>query len=207
MFIFLLEFLYKNYLFLQVFLYKHATALLKKLIFYYTILIRRYTMSSFGLKMFALLFMIIDHIGYALFPQNILMRTIGRLSFPLFAYQMAIGFSHTKNKPKHILKLLLFACLCQFPHFLLTSSLHIGNFPNIIFTFVLALLICFSIETIHSHLQSSVKTASHPYLKKRASHFSFHFYFVSYHRNWNLAKCRLHLVWNFINSEFLFYSP
>ena len=61
-------------------------------------------MSSFSLKIFALLFMIIDHIGFIIFPENLLLRAIGRLAFPLFAYQMAVGFSHTKSKEKHIIK-------------------------------------------------------------------------------------------------------
>lgn len=103
-------------------------------------------MSSFFLKIFALIFMIIDHTGYVLFPDQIIFRIIGRLAFPLFAYQMAVGYSHTKNKPKHILKLLLFAILCQIPSNLMNALYSTEISLNIIFTFVLALLVIMTIE-------------------------------------------------------------
>lgn len=102
-------------------------------------------MSSFFLKVFALIFMIIDHVGYLIFPDKIIFRIIGRLAMPLFAYQMAVGFSHTRNKKKHILKLLLFAIICQVPYNLLAGP---NTVPNIIFTFVIALLIIFVLENI-----------------------------------------------------------
>ena len=70
-------------------------------------------MSSFFLKIFALFFRIIDHVGFIIFPNNIILRAIGRLALPLFAYQMAVGFFHTRNKTKHIIKLLIFAIICQ----------------------------------------------------------------------------------------------
>lgn len=103
-------------------------------------------MSSFFLKIFALIFMIIDHTGFILFPGQTIFRAIGRLAFPLFAYQMAVGFSHTRNKEKHILKLLLFAILCQIPNLIMINIYENAIMFNIIFTFVLALLIIYSIE-------------------------------------------------------------
>lgn len=104
-------------------------------------------MSSFFLKIFALIFMIIDHIGYILFPDLILLRAIGRLAFPLFSYQMAVGFSHTKSKTKHILKLLLFAILCQIPTTLANNIYSTKLTLNIIFTFIFSLLIILIFET------------------------------------------------------------
>ena len=105
-------------------------------------------MSSFVLKILALLFMIVDHIGFILFPNQIIFRAIGRLALPLFAFQKAIGFSHTKNKKKHILKLLAFAILCQFPYMLMLNLYQISMTLNILFTFVLALCVISLLETI-----------------------------------------------------------
>lgn len=105
-------------------------------------------MSSFFLKIFALIFMIIDHAGFIFFPNNLIFRAIGRLSFPLFAYQMAVGFSHTKNKQKHILKLLLFAIISQIPHSLLLNLYNVDYSLNIIFTFVIALLIIYALDKL-----------------------------------------------------------
>lgn len=106
-------------------------------------------MSSFFLKLFAIIFMIIDHVGFIIFPSNFILRAIGRLAFPLFAYQMAVGFSHTRNKEKHILKLLAFAILCQIPTLITYNILQIDAGLNIIFTFVISLLIIYNIENIH----------------------------------------------------------
>lgn len=38
------------------------------------------------LKLIAMVSMLIDHTGYILFPQVIVLRWIGRLAFPLFLY-------------------------------------------------------------------------------------------------------------------------
>ncbi len=103
-------------------------------------------MSSFFLKIFALIFMIIDHIGFILFPNEVIFRAIGRLAFPLFAYQMAVGYSHTSNKARHIFKLVLFATLCQIPVNMIHNLYNIKFTLNIIFTFVFSLLIIFTIE-------------------------------------------------------------
>lgn len=105
-------------------------------------------MSSFILKILALFFMIVDHIGFIFFPGEIIFRTIGRLALPLFAYQMAVGFSHTKNKKKHILKLLSFAIICQIPYMLMLNIYNVSMTLNILFTFVLALLSISILEKI-----------------------------------------------------------
>lgn len=115
-------------------------------------------MSSFFLKIFALFFMIFDHIGFVLFPDQIIFRLLGRLSFPLFAYQMAVGFSHTKNKKNHIIKLLIFAIFCQIPFSLATHLYSTTNSLNIIFTFVIALLIIYTLENFpFLHYDSNLK--------------------------------------------------
>ncbi len=63
--------------------------------------------SSSSLKLIALITMVIDHIGYLLFPQITLFRIIGRLSFPLYAFLIGEGCIHTKNKAKYLLKVFL----------------------------------------------------------------------------------------------------
>ena len=44
------------------------------------------------IKLFALITMVIDHIGLVFFPNVIIFRIIGRLSMPLFAYCVARGY-------------------------------------------------------------------------------------------------------------------
>ncbi len=47
-------------------------------------------MSSAALQIIALITMLIDHIGYRLFPGAEPLRMIGRLSFPLFADRKSV---------------------------------------------------------------------------------------------------------------------
>ncbi|MCJ7714565.1 conjugal transfer protein TraX, partial [Candidatus Bathyarchaeota archaeon] len=70
------------------------------------------------IKLFALATMTIDHIGYTLFPDLTILRIIGRLAFPLFAYLIALGLNSTKKPSKYLLSLLIFGFISQIPYFL-----------------------------------------------------------------------------------------
>lgn len=100
-----------------------------------------------SIKVVALLFMLIDHIGftfYGVIPYwlYVTLRILGRISFPLFAYFVAEGFFYTRSKPKYILKLLVFALISQIPYHLLFAGegANLVNL-NILFTFVLSVSI------------------------------------------------------------------
>lgn len=99
-------------------------------------------MNSFHLKILACLFMLIDHIGALFFPDFIWLRIIGRLSFPLFAYLLAIGFTHTSNVYKYLGRLLVFALITQ-PIFYLAFP---NNSLNIFVTLFLGLVAIFLYE-------------------------------------------------------------
>lgn len=79
-------------------------------------------MSSFWIKIIATITMLIDHIGFVLFPENILLRIIGRVSMPLFAFQIAVGFEKTKSREKYILRMLIFALVSQIPFSLMYDT-------------------------------------------------------------------------------------
>lgn len=105
-------------------------------------------MSSFCIKIIAVIAMLIDHIGFVFFPRVEILRIIGRIAMPLFAFQIALGFNHTKNRNKYLLRILAFALISQIP-FMLLMSIHSDEFKlNIGFTFLFALLILYSIEEI-----------------------------------------------------------
>jgi hypothetical protein len=92
------------------------------------------------LKIIAILTMLIDHTGYLFFPHQMIFRTIGRIAFPIFAYQIAIGFQKTSSRKKYALRLFLFACISQIPYFWFNPKLDFewGSL-NIMFTLLLAL--------------------------------------------------------------------
>lgn len=59
--------------------------------------------SGSTLKIIGCILMLIDHIGYHLYPKIEILRIIGRLSMPIFAFLIAEGCFYTKNKLKHFL--------------------------------------------------------------------------------------------------------
>lgn len=85
-------------------------------------------LNSFILKLVALFTMTLDHIGAAMqvfTPWNVttitVLRTIGRLALPLFAFMIVEGIIHTKNTKKYFLRLgvlalLISAALCVFEY-------------------------------------------------------------------------------------------
>lgn len=101
----------------------------------------KFGLNSFTLKLFAIITMCIDHIGAVLFPQYILLRIIGRLAFPLFAFLLVEGFMHTSNVKKYAIRLGAFALLSEIP-FDLAFNHKLVDFSsqNIFFTLFLALL-------------------------------------------------------------------
>lgn len=60
-------------------------------------------LSGNTLKLFACACMLVDHIGMILFPHITILRVIGRLAMPIFAFFIAEGCKFTKNKPKYLL--------------------------------------------------------------------------------------------------------
>ena len=80
-------------------------------------------MSIVTLKMLALIAMLIDHIvavfgweGWNILSINVTMlRYIGRISFPVFAFCIVNGWRYTLKKEKYFLRLTLCAILSQIP--------------------------------------------------------------------------------------------
>ncbi len=99
-------------------------------------------MNRNHLKIIAVLTMIIDHVGAFLVGNNVIMRLIGRLAFPIFAFFIAEGWRYTKSRKKYVLTLLVFALISQIPYVLLHNW---WNF-NILFTFLISILCIYLIE-------------------------------------------------------------
>jgi len=107
-------------------------------------------MSAFILKIVAIITMLIDHIGaFILLNKNefahsqtyYVMRSIGRMAFPIFAYFIANGCKHTKNINKYLLRLGIFALLSEVI-FDIAQKNEINFFfhTNIFYTLFLAVL-------------------------------------------------------------------
>lgn len=95
-------------------------------------------MSVFSLKLLAVLFMAVDHIGLFFFPEVFSLRIIGRLSFPLFAWLLANGYIHSTDRKKYFLRIVAFAFISQIPYMLAFqyATPHLWSL-NIFFTLAL----------------------------------------------------------------------
>ena len=100
-------------------------------------------MSSFVLKIIALISMAIDHTGYLIYGKLTYLNYFGRLAFPIFAFQITEGYTHTKNIKKYFFRLLIFAIISQVP-FMLFESLLIKSYSlNVLFTLLFGLTAIF----------------------------------------------------------------
>lgn len=57
--------------------------------------------------------MALDHVGLMLFPQVQVLRLIGRLAFPIFAFMIAEGCAHTRSAWRYFLHVLVLGLVCQ----------------------------------------------------------------------------------------------
>lgn len=104
-------------------------------------------LNSRSLQMVALALMLIDHTGH-MFGKMIdptvfyVARCIGRLAFPIFAFQIAEGCVHTSNWKKYAIRIFLFGLISELPF----NMLHTGAWlldpehQNVMFTLLLGLL-------------------------------------------------------------------
>ena len=103
---------------------------------------KKLSLTGNQLKLIALVTMTIDHVGMELFPRQLILGIIGRLAMPIFAYMIAEGCRHTRNKAKYLLTMLAFAAVCQAVYFFAMGSLYMC----ILVTFSLSICLIFLLE-------------------------------------------------------------
>jgi len=94
--------------------------------------------QSDALKLVAIVSMTIDHVGAILLPQMGWLRIIGRVAFPLFAYQLAVGYLHTSNVSRYVLRLAIWGLIAQ-PIYMIAFGVRLWSL-NIFATLLLGLL-------------------------------------------------------------------
>ena len=99
--------------------------------------------NSLQLKILAMIFMFCDHTWatIATGSNTMWLTNIGRLAFPIFAFQIAEGYAKTKDFNGYIRRMFLFALISEIPFNLMTEGGFVNPFhQNVMFTFVLALI-------------------------------------------------------------------
>jgi hypothetical protein len=99
-------------------------------------------MTGNQLKIIALVAMTIDHIGVVLFPQLGILRIIGRLAYPIFAYMIAEGCFYTHRKSRYLGGIFLLGLACQVVYFAALGSLE----QSILTTFALGIITVYAMQ-------------------------------------------------------------
>lgn len=136
-------------------------------------------LSGSTIKIIAIVAMLIDHIGAVIVERMILnnskggfiahdglyqldmvLRSIGRIGFPIFCFLLVEGFLHTRNVKKYALRLGIFALISEIPFDLAFSGrVFFLGYQNVFFTLFIGLLvmIAFRATEQNENLPTAVK--------------------------------------------------
>jgi len=107
------------------------------------------------IKKIAMFCMLIDHIGVGIIEKlyvvtldadrarmliniNQVLRAVGRIAFPIFCYQIAVGILRTRNRMKYVMRMLLFAFISEIPFDLLNAGRVLDmSYQNVMITLFL----------------------------------------------------------------------
>ena len=104
-------------------------------------------LTSNMLRTIAIILMLFDHVWATYMSFGNWMTYLGRMAFPIFAFQIAEGFVHTSNFKKYALRLLGFALVTEIPFNLFYSSRWFNPYhQNVLFTLLLGLLAIYVID-------------------------------------------------------------
>ena len=112
-------------------------------------------LTSNMLRIIAVVLMLSDHIWATTMSFGNWMTYIGRIAFPIFAFQIAEGFVHTSNIKKYALRLLGFALITEIPFNLFYSSRWFNPYhQNVLFTLLLGLLAIYVIDNLKKNFSA-----------------------------------------------------
>ncbi len=122
--------------------------------------------SQDALKLTACAVMLLDHIGGGILEQlppdrfsnpavylwaadvDLVLRLIGRISFPIFAWLLVQGVVHTSSLPRYAFRLFVFALISELPFDLLFFQRPTGLHQNIFWTLLLGVLALWAVRSL-----------------------------------------------------------
>lgn len=118
---------------------------------------KRHDVSSFGLHVLAMAFMLCDHMWAALFPAEEWLTCVGRLAYPIFAFMISEGYTHTHDLKKYMLRLFFWAAVTEIPFNLMCNgSIFFPFHQNVLWTFIISLLMIILIEKCRAKFKPAV---------------------------------------------------
>lgn len=125
--------------------------------------------TSVQLKYTAMFFMLLDHIGAVVLapmlifnensfsPLYTFLRSVGRIAFPIFCFQLAEGFFYTKNRKLYFTRLLMFAIISEMPfNIAFGGRLFYPFYQNIFFTLSIGFLCIWALDACKSHVKNCI---------------------------------------------------
>ncbi len=100
------------------------------------------------LKGIAAALMLTDHVGAILLPEVPVLRCVGRLAFPIFAFFIAEGYTHTRDFGRYFRRLAILAVVSEIPFNLENGAVFDPARQNVLWTFCLALLTLRGLEAL-----------------------------------------------------------
>ena len=99
-----------------------------------------FDLSAASLHVLAMATMVLDHMWATVVPGNTWMTLVGRLTFPIFAFLIAEGLTHTRDAKAYRRRMLVAAILSEIPFNLMCASSPIYPFhQNVLWTFLIAM--------------------------------------------------------------------
>lgn len=105
-------------------------------------------LSANVIKIIAVIFMTLDHIGWVLLPEVRILHILGRISMPLFAFMIAEGAYHTRNKVKYFSLIFLLGVAFQIVYYVALRSTYMGIF----ITFSTSILMIYALQFFKTQL-------------------------------------------------------
>ena len=120
----------------------------------------RFDISSFTLHVLAMGLMLCDHAWAMLFPSQEWLTCIGRIAFPIFAFMIVEGYTHTHDLRRYMLRILLWACLTEIPfNMMYGGSVFYPYHQNVLWTFLESLLLIILTEKCRMHFNKALAIA------------------------------------------------
>lgn len=99
-------------------------------------------LSGNMIKILAAVLMVIDHIGVVLGHEDSILRILGRISMPLFAFMIAEGAKYTKNRAKYLGMIAGLATICQLVYYFALGD----TYMCILVTFSISILLIYVLD-------------------------------------------------------------
>ena len=109
------------------------------------------------IKILAAALMVIDHIGVILMQADGILRILGRISMPLFAFMISEGAKYTKNKVKYLGMIAGLATGCQLVYYFALKDLYMC----ILVTFSISIALIYALDFVKwAYLSGKGNTAT-----------------------------------------------